>query len=162
MRNARWQSRRPSYKAAAHVPNFDTLVPAPELSLADAKNNPFRKMRDTLRQLWSGNESVKIWYVSGSFVAGTSALSRGVPRHLLYLLLPFNLDFCPFKARPWILKSLNIYCTLPSAYLYWATTLLSFLSFGWGRREFPIWRWSADIIGFKEESLDSEVGAEFM
>ena len=28
-RNARWQSRRPRYKAVAHVPNFDTLVPAP-------------------------------------------------------------------------------------------------------------------------------------
>ena len=38
--NARWQNRRPRYKAAAHVPNFDTLVPAPELSLSDAKNNP--------------------------------------------------------------------------------------------------------------------------
>ena len=75
----------PLYKAAAHVTNFDTLVPAPELSLSDAKNNPFRKMRDTLyreRQLWSGNESVKIRYVSDSFVAGTSALSPGVPRHI--------------------------------------------------------------------------------
>ena len=42
-------------------------------------------MRDTLyreRQLWSGNESVKIRYVSGSFVAGTSALSPGVPGHM--------------------------------------------------------------------------------
>ena len=34
------------------------------------------------RQLWSGNESVKIRYVNGSFVAGTSASSPGVPRHL--------------------------------------------------------------------------------
>ena len=33
------------------------------------------------RQLWSGDESVKIQYVNGSFVAGTSASSPGVPRH---------------------------------------------------------------------------------
>ena len=32
------------YKTAVHVPNFDTLVPTPELSLKDAKNNPFRNM----------------------------------------------------------------------------------------------------------------------
>ena len=84
-RNARGQSRRPRYKAAAHVPNFTILVPAPELSLSDAKNNPFRKMRDTLyreRQLWIGNESIEIRYVSSSSVAGTSALSPGVPRQM--------------------------------------------------------------------------------
>ena len=65
---------RPRYKAVANVPNFDTLVPAPELSLTDPKNNPFRKMRDTLyreQQLWSGNENVEIRYVSGSSEAGT-------------------------------------------------------------------------------------------
>ena len=76
--------RRPHYRAAAHIPNFTTLVPAPELSLSDAKNNPFRKMCDTLyreRQLWSGNEDGEIRYVSGSSVAGTSALLPGVPRH---------------------------------------------------------------------------------
>ena len=85
-RNARWKSRRPRYKAVAHVPDFDILVPAQELSLSDAKNNPFRKMLDTLyreRKLWSGNENVKIRYVSDSFVAVTSALSPGVPRHML-------------------------------------------------------------------------------
>ena len=84
-RNARWQRRRPRYRAVAYVPNFAILVPAPELSLSDGKNNPFRKMRDTLyreRQLWSGNESVEIRYVSGSSVAGTSASSPGVPRHI--------------------------------------------------------------------------------
>ena len=84
-RNARWRSRRSRYKAAAYVPVFYTLVPAPELSLSDAKNYPFRKMRDTLyreRTLWSGNESVEIRFVSGSFVSGTSASSPGVPRHL--------------------------------------------------------------------------------
>ena len=34
------------------------------------------------RQLWSGNEDGEIRYVSGSSVAGTSALSPGVPRHM--------------------------------------------------------------------------------
>ena len=60
-----------------------SLVPAPELLLSDAKNDPCRKMRDIYREreLLSGNENVKIWYVSDSFVAGTSALSPGVPRH---------------------------------------------------------------------------------
>ena len=77
----------PRYRAAAHVPNFAILVPAPELPLSNAINDPFRKMRDTLyreRQLWSGNESVEIRYVSGSSVAGTSASSPGVPRHTYF------------------------------------------------------------------------------
>ena len=84
-RNARGRSRRPRYKGAAHVLNFDTLVSAPDLSLADAKNNPFRNNHDTLyreRQLWSGNENGEIRYVSDSSVAGTSASSPGVPRHM--------------------------------------------------------------------------------
>ena len=34
------------------------------------------------RQLWSGNKSVNIRYESGSFVAGTSASSPGVSRHV--------------------------------------------------------------------------------
>ena len=34
------------------------------------------------QQLWSGNENVEIRYVNGSFVAGTSALSPGVLRHI--------------------------------------------------------------------------------
>ena len=34
------------------------------------------------RQLWSGNESVEIRYVSGSFVVGTSASSPGIPRQI--------------------------------------------------------------------------------
>ena len=56
------------------------------VACADAKNNPFRKMHDTLyreRQLRSGNESVEIRYVSGSSVAGTSVSSPGLPRHML-------------------------------------------------------------------------------
>ena len=84
-RNARWQSRRSRYKAAAHVPNFDILAPAPELSLVEAINIPFRNMTTQLyreRQLWSGSENVKIGYVSGSFVAGTSASYPGVPRQM--------------------------------------------------------------------------------
>ena len=105
-RNARWWSRRSRYIAAAHAPDFDTLVPVPELSLVDAKNNPFRKMRDTLyreRQLWSGNEDGEIRYVSGSSVAGTSALSPGVPRHIaweppLFLSFPdFGWETCYFQ-----------------------------------------------------------------
>ena len=34
------------------------------------------------RQLWSGNEDGEIRYVSDNSVAGTSALSPGVPRHM--------------------------------------------------------------------------------
>ena len=55
------------------------------LSLSDAKNNPFRIYDDTMyreRQLRSGNESVEIRYMSDSSVAGTSASSHGVPRHM--------------------------------------------------------------------------------
>ena len=33
-------------------------------------------------QLWSGNENVKIRYVNGSFLAGTSASSLGAHRHV--------------------------------------------------------------------------------
>ena len=84
-RNARWRSRRSRYKAAAYEPNFYTLVPAPERSLPIQRVAHFSKgiifcIRE--RQLWSGNESVENRYVSGSFVAGTSASSPGVPRHL--------------------------------------------------------------------------------
>ena len=66
-----------------------------EQSLSDAKNSPFRKMCDTLyreRQLWSGNESVEIRYVSGSSVAGSSASSSSVPCHLLirYMKIEFS------------------------------------------------------------------------
>ena len=84
--NPRWRSRRPRYKSVVYLPNFDTLVSAPELSLADAKNNPCRNMTIHLyreRQLWSGNQSVEIRYVNGSFIAGTSASSPGVPRQVL-------------------------------------------------------------------------------
>ena len=69
--NARWQSWRPRYKAVAHAPNFAILVPAPELSLSDAKNNPFRKMRDTLyreRQLCSGDVGFVTWRSSSDGV----------------------------------------------------------------------------------------------
>ena len=73
------------YKAAVYVPDFDTLVPAPELSL------PIQFCRYISREIvfwiherqpWSGSESVEIRYVNGSFVAGTSATLPGVPRHI--------------------------------------------------------------------------------
>ena len=80
------------YKAAVHVTDFDTLVPAPELSLVDAKNNPFRNMMES----WNGNESAEIRYVNGSSVAGTSASSPGVPRHIhilrMYVYDDHNMD----------------------------------------------------------------------
>ena len=81
---SRWRSRRPRYKAAAHVPDFHTLVPDPKLSL------PIHLCRHIFkeiifctreRQLWNPSKNVEIRYVSGSFVAGTSASSPGVPRH---------------------------------------------------------------------------------
>ena len=94
-RNARWRSRRPRYKAAVHVPDFDTLVPAPELSLPIQLCRHISKgiifcIRE--RQLWSGNECVKIRYVNGSFVAGTSALTPGVPRHMCVFI--WNISAC--------------------------------------------------------------------
>ena len=39
------------------------------------------------RQLWSGNGSIEIRYVSGSFVARKSALSPGVPRQMSLQLI---------------------------------------------------------------------------
>ena len=89
-RNARWRSRRPRYRAAAHVPNFYTLVPAPELSLPIQCVVIISKgiifcIRE--RPLLTGNESVEIRYVSGSSVAGTSTSSPGVPRHMPKYLL---------------------------------------------------------------------------
>ena len=70
------------FKGAVHVTDFDTLIPAPELSLADARNNSFRNLTTQLyreRQLWSGDENVEIRYVIGSSVAGTLASSPSVP-----------------------------------------------------------------------------------
>ena len=76
-RNARWRSRRPRYNAAIQVPDF---VPAPELSL------PIQLCRHISKGIIfaskSGNESVEIRYVNGSFEAGTSASSPGVSRHI--------------------------------------------------------------------------------
>ena len=75
--NARWQGRRPRYKAADHVPNFDTLVLAQAVAPVTS-NNLFSNMTTLERQLWSGNESVEIRYVNGSSVTGTSNSSPGV------------------------------------------------------------------------------------
>ena len=38
------------------------------------------------RQLRSGDENGEIRYVSGSSVAGTSASSPGVPRHIMFIV----------------------------------------------------------------------------
>ena len=111
-RNARWQSRRPRYRADAHVGNFAILVPAPELSLSDAKDNLFRKMRDTLyreRQLWIGNESAEIRFVNGSSVAGTSASSPGVPRHMYLVFQYFSNKNCLQNSRHWCPKNKELY-----------------------------------------------------
>ena len=72
-------------QCAAYVPDFDTLVPAPELSLpiecvVIISEGIIFCIRE--RNLWSGNESVEIRYVGGSFVAGTLASSPGVTRHM--------------------------------------------------------------------------------
>ena len=72
--NARWRSRRSRSRAAVHIPDFDILVPAPELSLPIqfcrhiSKRIIFLHPRATAlegnesvensvreRQLWSGN-----------------------------------------------------------------------------------------------------------
>ena len=69
--------------AAAYVPDFDTLVPAPELSLLDAKNNPFRIMTTQLyreRQLGSGNESVEIRYERERRLRHLAFLFKSFPR----------------------------------------------------------------------------------
>ena len=59
---------------------FSTLVSAYEL--LDARNNPFRNPFRNMTTHCIGNESVEIRYVNGRFVAGTSAASPGVPRHM--------------------------------------------------------------------------------
>ena len=100
-RNARCRSRSPRYKAAVHVPDFDTLVPTAELSPipkfdtlvpAAELSLPIQLCRHISKgitffcireqQLLSGNERFEIRYVNDSFVAGTSASSPGVPRHM--------------------------------------------------------------------------------
>ena len=80
--NARLRSRRLRYKAIVHVPNFDTLVPALELSLLIQL---CRHISEEIifciryRQLCSGSENVEIRYVNGSSVAETLASSPSVP-----------------------------------------------------------------------------------
>ena len=73
-------------KAAVHIPNFDTLVPAPELSLPIQLCRHISKGIISLSASDSSgarkNESEEIRYVNGSFVAGTSVSSPGVPRHM--------------------------------------------------------------------------------
>ena len=71
--NARQRSRRLRSRDAFHVPDFNTLVPAPELSLVNAKK------LSVYIQLWSRDENVEIRYVNGSSVAETLASSPSVP-----------------------------------------------------------------------------------
>ena len=105
-RDARWRSRRLRYKAVVHVPDFVKIVPAPELSI------PIQLCRHISkgvvfcihkRQLWSENESVEIWYVNGSSVAGTSASSHGFSRHIVeYCQQDHGVSragFCPVRTQ---------------------------------------------------------------
>ena len=83
-RNARRQSRRLCYKADVHVPDFDTLVPALELSL------PIQFCRHVSNGIIFLHPRVKAPEqeqecrnpVNGSFVAETSATLPGVHRHI--------------------------------------------------------------------------------
>ena len=84
--NARWRSQRPSYRATNYVPDFDILVPAPELSLPiqfcrhaykwiiflhprvtalEWEQECWNPVRE--RQLWSGDVGYVTWR-SPSFV----------------------------------------------------------------------------------------------
>ena len=74
-------------QSCLHVPDLDTLVPAPELSLPIQYCRHISKwiivcIRE--RQLRSGNESVEIRYVNGSFVAGTSRRLRQLAFLVIY------------------------------------------------------------------------------
>ena len=55
------------------------------------------------QQLWSGNEGVEIRYVSGSSVAGTSASSPGVPRHISNHNPESNVCELQSPIPPWLL-----------------------------------------------------------
>ena len=54
------------------------------------------------RQQWSGKEIVEIRYVHGSFIAGTSASSPGIPRHMLNPFLSVVLAKLGFRSAPGI------------------------------------------------------------
>ena len=80
------------------------------------KINPFRNMTTELyreRQLWSGNESVEIRYVNGSFVAETSATLPGVPRHVHTY---FVSDLCKLMMGGF--KKRTYHCIPSSMYIY--------------------------------------------
>ena len=52
------------------------------------------------RQLWSGKEDVETQYVNGSFVAGTSASSPGLPHHMILPVEMFSLgSWCSTRCR---------------------------------------------------------------
>ena len=49
--------RRPRYKAAVHVSDFDTFVPALELKFANARNDPFRNLFKNMTTNFIGSDS---------------------------------------------------------------------------------------------------------
>ena len=67
--NARWQSRRPRYRAVAPVTSYMFL-----------NGEIWRHRSDSSV---AGTRAIEIRYVNGSSVAGTTALSPGVHRHML-------------------------------------------------------------------------------
>ena len=88
-RNARWRSRRPRYKAAFHVPNFDSPFPAPELSLADSRNNPFWNMTTHC----IGSDSIGAGTRESKSDTCTAALLRDFRlHHLAFLVICTNLE----------------------------------------------------------------------
>ena len=78
-RNARWRSRLHRYKATVHVPDFDILAPAPELSLADDDTivsgatalERERECQNLVRErkLGSGDDDFVTWR-SSSYIPG--------------------------------------------------------------------------------------------
>ena len=83
--NARWRSRRSRSRAAIHVPNFDTLVPAPELSLVDAKKII---LLEIWRQNWIGSDSSRAGTRMSKSGTWTAALERERRlRHLAFTVI---------------------------------------------------------------------------
>ena len=71
-----------------HVPDFDTLVPAPDTIVIFLKGLFFASASDR------GNESVKIWHVNGRFVAETSATLLAFPvKYMFHLQRRISLYF---------------------------------------------------------------------
>ena len=101
----------------------------------------------------SGNEGGVIQYVNSSFVAGTSASSPGVPRHMYGMNAPFSMpsgaspklefpyNFLPFKIGPE--DDFGLVHSPPVAEYYWQREL-------YGGGDFPL---SNIAGGGKEEGI---------